>query len=331
MRSFPCIDGLKPGARRATYSLMAISFSATPDAVPGSWVERAPKPMQSYLRLMRADRPIGTWLLLIPCWQGLALAAASGAGKPILFYYAALFAVGAYVMRGAGCVYNDIVDRDLDAKVERTAARPLPSGQLSLMQAWGLLVALSLIGLMVLLQFNTFAVLVGLASLALVAAYPFMKRITYWPQGWLGLTFNWGALVGFAAAAGTLNASAFLLYAAGLFWTLGYDTIYAHQDVEDDALIGVKSAALRLGEKTKPFLIGFYGASLALFALAGALGRFSPVYFIALLPGALHFAWQIRRLDIHDSARCLMIFKSNRDAGVLLLLALLTETFAGLI
>jgi len=306
-------------------------YAATPDAVPGSWVGRAPRALQPYLQLMRADRPVGVWLLFIPCLWGLALAAASGFAAPVLLYYAALMGVGAYVMRAAGCTYNDIVDRDIDARVARTALRPIPSGAVSARNAVLLLVGLCLAGLVVLLQFNRAAIIVGLCSLGLVAAYPFMKRITWWPQAWLGLTFNWGALVGYAAAAGALTPAAFALYGAGIFWTIGYDTIYAHQDAEDDALIGVKSAALVLGERTRPWLGGFYAATIALFALAGALAGASPVYFIALVPAGLHLARQTRRLDIHDSHICLSLFKSNRNAGLLLLLAPLCEAVAAMI
>ena len=304
--------------------------AATPDAVPGNWVERAPAPVQPYLRLARADRPIGTWLLFIPCLWGLALAAASGHGGPRLFWYAVLMAIGSFVMRGAGCAYNDIVDKDFDAKVARTALRPLPSGRISLRAAWAFLIGLSLTGLLVLVQFNLFAIAVGAVSLAPIAAYPFMKRITYWPQAWLGLTFNWGVLVGYAAAAGTLVAGAFALYAAGIFWTLFYDTIYAHQDKEDDALIGVKSSALKLGAATKPWLAAFAAATLGAFAGAGWLIGAGPVYFLALAPAALHFLWQWRKLDIDDPDNCLRVFKSNRDAGLLLLLAPVCEVAAGL-
>ena len=304
---------------------------ATPDALPDSWVARAPAWLQPYLRLMRADRPVGAWLLYIPCLWGLALAAAEGFGAPVLLYYAALTGLGAYAMRSAGCVYNDIIDRDFDAKVERTALRPIPSGQVSAMQAWGLLAGLCLVGLAGLAQFNLFTIIIGASSLALVAAYPFMKRITWWPQGWLGLTFNWGALVGYAAATGGLSPAAAALYAAGVFWTLGYDTVYAHQDTEDDALIGVKSSALRLGEKTRPWLGGFYAATVLLFALAGWLAGASFVYFAALVPAALHLAWQVRKLDIHDSHNCLTLFKSNRNAGLLLLAAPVCEALASML
>lgn len=301
---------------------------STPDAVPGNWVNNAPAFARPYLRLMRADRPVGTWLLLIPCFWGLATAAAANGAAPVMLWQAILFGIGAYVMRGAGCAYNDIVDRDIDAKVARTALRPIPAGEITVKQAWGFLIALCLIGLCVLLQFNRFTVLLGLGSLMLVAAYPFMKRITWWPQAWLGLTFNWGALVGYAAAAGTLRAEAFVIYAAGVFWTLHYDTIYAHQDVEDDALIGVKSSARRLGEKTRPALALFAGAMVALFAAAGAAMEAGPVYYLALLPGAAHLGWQLKTLDIHDSPRCLALFKANREAGLLFLLSPLCELVA---
>ncbi len=310
---------------------MTNTTAATPDAVPGSWVEKAPAFARPYLRLARADRPIGTWLLLIPCYWGLALAAVAGHGGLYLLYYAGLMSIGAFVMRGAGCAYNDIVDRDYDARVERTALRPIPSGQLTVKQAWAFLVALCLIGLVILLQFNRIAVLTGLASLILVAVYPFMKRVTYWPQAWLGLTFNWGALVAFAAASGTLTTAAFALYAAGFFWTLFYDTIYAHQDKDDDALIGVKSTALKLGERTKPWLAGFAAMTLALFTLAGALLNASPVYYVALLPAAAHFIWQLQKLDIDNAHNCLTLFKSNREAGFLLLLAPICELIPGLL
>jgi 4-hydroxybenzoate polyprenyltransferase len=239
---------------------------------------------------------------------------------------ALLCAVGAVVMRGAGCAYNDIVDKDFDAKVARTALRPIPSGQITLKAAWGFLVALTLVGFVVLLQFNSYTVVLGVASLALVAAYPFMKRITWWPQAFLGLAFNWGALVGYAALVGRVDPAAFALYASGVFWTLGYDTIYAHQDKEDDALIGVKSSARRLGASTKSALYVFYGATVAFLALAGALANFHAGYFASLALPAAHFFVQVRRVDTNDSASCLKVFKSNRDAGFLALAALLLGT-----
>lgn len=298
---------------------------STPDAAPGNWVNAMPAAAQPYLRLARADRPIGTWLLYIPCLWGLGFAAANGHASPQLLWFAALMGLGALVMRGAGCAYNDIVDRDFDGKVERTALRPIPSGQITVRQAWGLLIALCLVGLIVLLQFNLFTIITGVASLALVAAYPFMKRITYWPQAWLGLTFNWGALVGYAAAAGDLGATAFAAYAAGVFWTLGYDTIYAHQDKEDDALIGVKSTALKFGAATKPWLAGFYAMTIAGFAGAGWLIGASLLFYVALMPAAAHFAWQVRSVDVNDAHNCLKRFKSNRDAGLLLACAPVCE------
>ncbi len=298
---------------------------STPDAAPDNWVSAMPAPAQPYLRLARADRPIGTWLLFIPCLWGLAFAAANGFARPQLLWFAALMGLGALVMRGAGCAYNDIVDKDFDGKVERTALRPIPSGQISVRRAWAFLGALCVVGLIVLLQFNRFTILVGVSSLALVAAYPFMKRITYWPQAWLGLTFNWGALVGYAAGAGELATPAFAIYGAGVFWTLGYDTIYAHQDKEDDALIGVKSTALKFGAATKPWLAAFYVLTLAGFSVAGWLIQAGPIYYLALAPAGVHFIWQIKTLDADDAHNCLKRFKSNRDAGLLLLLAPICE------
>lgn len=272
---------------------------------------------------MRADRPVGTWLLFIPCLWGLALASLE-TGAPVTPVMVALFGLGAFVMRGAGCAYNDIVDRDFDAKVSRTALRPIPSGQISVRNAWIFLIVLSLIGLAVLLQFNRLTILLGIGSLGLVATYPFMKRVTWWPQAFLGLTFNWGVLMGAAAAAGAVSPAALCLYGAGIAWTLGYDTIYAHQDKEDDALIGVKSSALRLGPATRPALAFFYAATLVLVAAAGAFTGVHFFFYAALLPAAAHFAWQWRRLDIDDAALCLKLFKSNRDAGLLLLAAILS-------
>lgn len=305
--------------------------AAPADADRGNWVDRfAPDFAKPYLRLIRADRPIGTWLLLIPCWWGLALAAAEFGVRPPMSWlgivgFGVLFAVGAFVMRGAGCAYNDIVDRDIDAKVDRTALRPIPSGQITVGAAAAFMAVLCLVGLAVLTQFNRQTILLGLASIALVAAYPFAKRITYWPQAWLGLTFNWGALLGYAAIAGALSWPAFILYAAGVSWTIAYDTIYAHQDKEDDALIGVKSTALRFGDQTQRWLIGFFAGTIALFALAGIFSGFTPLYFLALGLPAAHFFLQLKQLNTEDSALCLEIFKSNRNAGLLLLAPLLLE------
>ncbi|MFZ5617822.1 MAG: 4-hydroxybenzoate octaprenyltransferase [Pseudomonadota bacterium] len=299
--------------------------AAPADAAADNWVDRyAPVALKPYLRLMRADRPIGAWLLLLPCWWGLSLALAERGGDlSNAVYLATLFAVGAVAMRGAGCAYNDIVDRDFDARVERTANRPIPSGQIGLRSAWAFLAALCLIGFLILAQLNLYTVGLGLASLALVAAYPFMKRITWWPQAWLGLTFNWGALMGYAAIAGELSLAPILLYGAGIAWTLGYDTIYAHQDKEDDALIGVKSSARRLGSQTKKALVLFYSITIALTAAAVATAGVSLPLLALLVAPAAHFYWQIRALDIGNPQNCLRIFKSNREAGLLALAPLL--------
>ncbi|MEM9168760.1 MAG: 4-hydroxybenzoate octaprenyltransferase [Pseudomonadota bacterium] len=310
---------------------MAEASTTPADAAPDNWVDRyAPAAARPYLRLARVDRPIGFWLLALPCWFGLAYAALAGPTPPLstMVWYAILFGVGALAMRGAGCAYNDIVDRDIDAGVARTAARPLPSGAVSLAGAWIFVVGLCLVGLAVLLQFNRATIAVGLASIALVAAYPFMKRVTWWPQAWLGLTFNWGAVVGFTAATGGVTLGAMLVYAACFFWTLGYDTVYAHQDKDDDALIGVKSSARALGAKTPAALLGFYGAAIALLTAAGLAADAPLAFFAALAAPAAHFAWQRARLDIDDGARCLAVFKSNREAGLLVLAALLLAASA---
>jgi 4-hydroxybenzoate polyprenyltransferase len=284
-----------------------------------TWLDRRlPASWRPYSRLMRLDRPIGTWLLLFPCWWSAAMAAE---GWPNLWLFA-LFAVGAVVMRGAGCTVNDWADRDFDGKVARTAARPIPSGAVSPRQALLFLVAQLLVGLLVLLQLNWFAIGVGAASLLLVFPYPFMKRITYWPQAWLGLTFNWWALVGWAAVRGDLTLAPVLLYIAGVFWTLGYDTIYAHQDKEDDILIGVKSTALALAENTVTALWIFYGLALILIAAAGWSAGLAWPFWPLLAVAAMHLAWQALRVDINDSSDCLAKFKSNRHFGWLLLLAI---------
>ncbi len=286
------------------------------------WAYRlAPTAVRPYLKLARVDRPIGTWLLLFPCWWGIGLALSQWQLWPDLRLLV-LFAVGALVMRGAGCTYNDIVDRDIDAKVARTAERPIPSGQVSVKRAAGFLILQLLIGLAVLLQLNHFTIGLGVASLTLVFTYPFMKRITYWPQAWLGLTFNWGALMGWAAVTGGLTWPPLLLYGAGIAWTLGYDTIYAHQDKEDDALIGVKSTALKFGRATKPWLAGFYGLTLLLMLAAGLTAGLGWPFVVGVAGVALHFAWQVTALDIDDPASCLALFRSNRFVGWILLLGI---------
>ncbi len=282
------------------------------------WVERLPERVRPYAVLARWDRPIGSWLLLLPGWWALALAP-GGPDAGLV----ALFAIGAVAMRGAGCVINDLIDRDLDARVERTRHRPLASGQLGVAQALGFLALQLLIGLLVLTAFNPFAIAVALGSVPLIVIYPLMKRITWWPQAFLGITFNWGALTGWAAATGELAAPALLLYAAGFFWTLGYDTIYAHQDKTDDALIGIRSSARRLGAATPRWLWCFYGTTLALLAAAGWAAGLGPGFYLLLAAVALHFAWQVATLDLDDPASCLRRFRSNRELGLLVCLALL--------
>jgi 4-hydroxybenzoate polyprenyltransferase len=305
----------------------------------GNWVDRiAPAWSRPYLRLARLDRPIGSWLLLLPCWWSIALAAIAAKGAapaasslPFLngvfavpnLGYLLLFFIGAFAMRGAGCTWNDIVDRNIDAQVARTRSRPIPSGQVSVTGAVIFLLLQAAVGLAVLMQFNRFAVATGIASLAIVAVYPFMKRITYWPQIVLGLAFSWGALMGWAAAFGRLDFPALLLYAGSIAWVIGYDTIYAHQDREDDALLGLKSTALLFGAQTKPALMLFYGAAVVLIALAGWGAGAGGIFVFGLTLFAAHLAWQIWRIDIQDPDLCLMLFRSNRDAGLIL--------FAGLV
>jgi 4-hydroxybenzoate polyprenyltransferase len=292
----------------------------------GNWVDtHAPIWSRPYLRLARFDRPIGGWLLLLPCWWSAAIAAPLAHDISRLPVVLALFFAGAFAMRGAGCTWNDITDRDLDAKVERTRSRPIPAGQVGVRQALVFLVAQALVGLAVLLQFNRVAIVTGIASLAIVAVYPFMKRITWWPQTVLGLAFSWGALMGFAVFLGQIGAPALLLYAGSIAWVIGYDTIYAHQDVEDDALIGVKSTARLFGAQTHRALVVFYGLAVILIAAAMALSGVGPAGWIGLAVFAIFLGWQIARLDISDPALCLRVFRSNRDAGLLLFAGLLLD------
>ena len=294
----------------------------------GNWVDGfAPAWTRPYLRLARLDRPIGSWLLLMPCWWSVGLAAIH-AHSQVNLWHLVLFFVGAFAMRGAGCTWNDIVDRDLDTRVERTRSRPIPAGQVTVAAAAGFLLLQALVGLVVLLQFNWFTVYVGFLSLAVVAVYPFMKRITYWPQIVLGLAFSWGALMGWPATFGRLDLPAFLLYAGAISWVIGYDTIYAHQDREDDALIGIKSTALLFGERTKTMLALFYALAVAPIALAGWRAGGGVVFALGLGAFAAHLAWQVMRLDIHDPVLCLVVFKSNRDAGLILFAGLVLDAAA---
>jgi len=284
----------------------------TPDAALHSWVDGLPAATRPYARLARLDRPAGSWLLFWPCGWGLAL----GGGLIEHWWLLPLFGIGAVAMRGAGCVYNDIVDRDLDRQVARTRDRPVASGRVSVCAAWVWLMILALCALPVLLALPTLAAGVAVASLALVAAYPFMKRVTWWPQAWLGLTFNWGVLVGWLAVAAPAPAM-FLLYAAGVFWTLGYDTIYALQDIEDDALAGIKSSARALGSRARAGVVVFYAISAMLLAAAVWQLRADWLALLALLPAAMHFGWQAAALRHYELARALRLFRSNIAAGAL--------------
>ncbi|MGH6998084.1 MAG: UbiA family prenyltransferase [Phenylobacterium sp.] len=326
-----------------------------PDAAPSNWVDRhAPAAVQPWLRLGRLDRPAGIWLLMLPGWQGAALAAAMDGKLPDLLLLAKIF-VGAALMRSAGCAFNDIVDRDFDAKVARTALRPVASGQISVRQAWGFIVACSLISLGLLLSMTPLAVGLGVLSLALVAGYPFMKRITWWPQAWLGLTFNWGALLGFAAATGSVSAygwlaaqaggaalvpaeqleigrltlAAALLYASGIFWTLGYDTIYAIQDLEDDALAGIKSSTRRLGANVQKGVLIFYVLSFALALAAAWAGGLGPLFLPLAALFGMHLSRQAARIDVNNGPLALALFNSNHLAGLLLFLALAAGAWKG--
>jgi len=304
------------------------------DATAGNWVDQyAPAWSRPYLKLMRADRPVGTWLLLWPCFWSITLAAPLGEGWPGLRHLylpeletLILFAIGSFVMRGAGCTINDILDHAFDAKVARTRSRPIPSGAVTLRQAWGFLIGLCLLGLIVLMQFNWFAVALGAGSLVLVGLYPLAKRITYWPQAVLGLTFNWGALLGWAAVTGSLSLPPVLLYMGCICWTIGYDTIYAHQDKDDDAPLGLKSTALKFGDKTKLWLTGFYLAAIGFFAAAGFSAHIGWIYYLGLSIGSWHLMRQITRTRIDDPDRCLTVFKSNRDFGAILFASFVAGT-----
>ena len=331
-----------------------MSSAPLPDA-GSNWVDRhAPEGLKPWLKLGRFDRPIGIWLLLLPGWQGIALALSQHRKTPDLYdaWLFLGFAIGACLMRAAGCAFNDIVDRDIDAQVARTALRPIPSGRISVKQAWAFVIGCSLVSLLILLTLGAFAIVLGIMSLALVAAYPFMKRITWWPQAWLGLTFNWGALMGYAAAwsadavydlyaeetaaLGVVASFPFgpvwspadtqamlFLYLGGVFWTLGYDTIYALQDIEDDAMVGVKSSARRLGDQVKRGVFGFYFIAVLCALCAGFVARLGPVFWLGIAAYAFHLFWQASRLRPDDPALALRLFRSNRDAGLILLVAII--------
>ena len=289
-----------------------------PDAAPANWVDRfAPPPLRPWLKLGRFDRPVGVWLLMLPGWQGIALAGAMQKRLPDPALLV-LFFLGAALMRAAGCAYNDIIDRDIDAKVARTAGRPIPSGQISVKQAWAFIAGCCGLAFLILISLSPLAIGLGIGSLVLVAVYPFMKRITWWPQAWLGLTFNWGVLMGYSAASGQLSLPALLLYASGIAWTLGYDTLYAIQDLEDDALAGVKSSALRLGATAPRAVAGFYAVSVGLAALAGNTAHLSAPYYVGLGLAALQLAWQAMKVTTDDGPQALRLFKSNVWVGLLL-------------
>jgi 4-hydroxybenzoate polyprenyltransferase len=297
------------------------------DAPADNWVDRfMPPGFRPFARLMRLDRPIGWWLLLLPCWWGLTLAQIAGEGGVPKLWYGLLFLLGAIIMRGAGCTLNDIADRDFDAKVARTRSRPIPSGQVSVQAAFIFLILQCLLGLVILLQFNWTTVAIGAASLVIVAIYPFMKRFTYWPQVFLGLAFNWGALVGWSAIHDGLALPALFLYLGGISWTLAYDTIYAHQDKEDDVLIGVKSTALKLGSASAWWIGGFFVLALLFIEASLWLAHAHLLAHMGVAAAALHAAWQISRLEIDNPQRCLQLFRSNRDFGLFILLGLLLDT-----
>ena len=298
-----------------------------PDARPDNWVDRfAPEGLRPWLKLGRFDRPTGIWLLMLPGWQGVALATSMAGRWPDLLLLAKIFA-GAALMRAAGCAYNDIVDRNLDAKVARTAGRPVASGRISVQQAWAYLVVCSLLAAAILFTLPPLAIGLGIGSLLLVAAYPFMKRITWWPQAWLGLTFNWGALLGFAAVTGEIGLPAILLYLGGVFWTLGYDTIYAVQDMEDDALAGIRSSARRLGPSAPKAVLGVYVLAFLLALACAFTARLGPLFPPLAAGYGLHLSRQAARLDMGDPTGALALFRSNALAGLILFAALAAGRF----
>ena len=313
----------------ASAPLGAGSEAPLPDAVSGHWVDtRAPRASRPFLKLARIERPIGWWLLLLPCWWAAGLAAIA-AGNPYPDpWHCLLFLVGAIVMRGAGCTFNDIIDRKLDAKVARTRGRPLPSGQVTVKAAALFMIGLSLVGLVVLLQFNAFTIAVGIASLAIVAIYPFMKRITNLPQFVLGLAFSWGALLGWSAVFGRLDAPAFLIYAAAVAWTVGYDTIYALQDIEDDAIAGIKSSARYFGDHGREAIALCFALAVVLAGLATWTAGGGPIAFAGLAAFAGHLGWQVTRIKGATSPVALALFRSNDKAGLLLVAGFALDALA---
>jgi 4-hydroxybenzoate polyprenyltransferase len=298
------------------------------DAVKRHWVDtRLPSWIRPYARLARWERPIGWWLLLWPCWWSAALAAIAAEAPGPNLWHLALFLIGAVAMRGAGCTYNDLVDEDIDAQVARTRSRPIPAGQVTRAQAKLFLAAQAVIGLLVLVQFNSFSIVLGIVSLLPVAIYPFMKRVTNWPQFFLGLAFSWGALMGWAAHFGSLSWAPVVLYVGGIAWTIGYDTIYAHQDKEDDALVGVKSTARLFGAWTKPAMFLLYTLATLLFAFAAVLADAGPAAFAGVALGALHLLWQAIVLDIDDPDQCLKLFRSNTTYGWIVFAGFTADAF----
>ncbi len=305
------------------------------DASPGNWVDRlAPQAARPYLRLARFDRLIGIWLLLFPCWWAVSLAAVADRRPTPDVWFLFLFMAGAFLMRGSGCAYNDYIDRDIDAKVARTASRPIPSGQISPTGALTFSVLLACAAFIVLIQFNWFTIELGIISLALVATYPFMKRYTDWPQVVLGLAFNWGALMGWSAVKGSIGWPAILLFIGSVCWTVGYDTIYAHQDKVDDRALGLRSTALRFGDKSRGWIGCFYGAAVVLWLAAGFMAGAHLIFVTSVVLVSLQLSWQVVTLDANDSRNCLRRFRSNRDVGIALFLGLVADMalswFAGL-
>jgi 4-hydroxybenzoate polyprenyltransferase len=305
---------------------MSKAIVTTPDTELRGLIRWLPASARPYALLARFDRPIGWWLLFWPGAWGVLLAGGLKTHWQLILW----LLLGSIAMRGAGCVYNDIVDRDLDARVARTRTRPLVSGAVSLKSAWVWLVLLCLVGLLVLVQLPLIAALIALASLVPVAAYPFMKRITWWPQAWLGIVFSWAALVGWSAVTGRADSAMFLLYAGCIAWVIGYDTIYALQDREDDALIGIRSSALRMGTRVRGGVGLFYALALAFWATAFWIVRPDPLALLALVPVTLHLAWQILTLRTTDGCDALAKFRANRFAGFLMALACLVVGNAGL-